>query len=88
MNNLSKNPAFMKRMENAVEFKPNDSAETKTNYWLLAAQLLAALGGAYCLYKMTKPRTITINHYHLPKTSLGDVSPVTESKNNTQNTAA
>ena len=88
MNNLSKNPAFMKRMENAVEFKSNDSAETKTNFWLLAVQLLAALGGAYCLYKMTEPRAITINHYHLPKPLSGEVSTVTESKINTQNTVA
>ncbi len=76
----------MKRMENAVEFKPNDSAETKTNYWLLAAQLLAALGGAYCLYKMTEPLTITINHYYLPKPLSGEESTVTESKNPIQDT--
>lgn len=88
MNNLSKNPAFMKRLENAVEFKSNDSAEIKTNYWLLAVQLLAALGGAYCIYKLTESRKIVINHYHLPKPISGDVSPVTESKNNTQKTGA
>ncbi|MCX6293779.1 MAG: hypothetical protein NT127_05740 [Sphingobacteriales bacterium] len=88
MNNLSKNPAFMKRMENAVEFKPNMASETTSNYWPVIVQLLVVAGGAYCLYKMTEPRKIIINHYHLPKPLSGDVSPVTESKNNTQNTGA
>jgi len=37
---------------------------------------------------MTEPRAITINHYHLPKPLSGEVLPVTESKNNTQNTGA
>ena len=85
MNNLSKNPAFMKRMENAVEFKSIDSVETKTNYWLIAVQILAAIGGAYCIYKLTEPR-IVINHYYPTKQSGGVIQQSAESKNNNQNT--
>jgi hypothetical protein len=87
MNNLQKNPDFMKRMEDAVDFSTNVNAtETTTNFWPVVLQLLAAAGGAYCVYRLLEPRKIIINHYHLPKPKSGDVPEVTESKNPYQNT--
>jgi len=84
MNNLSKNPAFMKRMESAVDFKPNKASETTSNYWSFILQMLVVAAGIYCLYKKTESRKIIINHYHLPKPT-GDGASIPESENSNQN---
>ena len=89
MNNLSKNTAFMKRMESAVDFSTNgDSSATTTNYWPVVVKLSLVAIGAFCLYNLFDPKKIVINLYQLPKPITGEVPPVTESKNPTQNTAA
>ncbi len=82
MNNLSKNPDFMKRMESAVEFKPNKDSETTSNYWSVVLQILVVAAGIYCLYKITESRKIIINHYHMPT---GDVPSIPERENSNQN---
>lgn len=80
MNNLSKNPDFMKRMESAVDFKPNKASETTSNYWSIILQMLVVGAGTYCLYKITESRKIIINHYHLQKPT-GDYTSIPEREN-------
>ena len=84
MNNLSKNPDFMKRMESAVDFKPSEASETTSNYWSVILQMLVVAAGIYCLYKITESRKIIINHYHLPKPT-GDCLSIPESENPIKN---
>ena len=89
MNNLSKNPAFMKRMESAVDFSTNgDSNAATISLWPVVVRLSLVALGAVCLYRLIDPKKIVINLYQLPKPITGEVPPVTESKNPTQNTAA
>jgi hypothetical protein len=74
----------MKRMESAVDFKPNEASETKSNYWSFILQMLVVAAGTYCLYKITESRKIIINHYHLPKPT-GDVPSTHVCENFNQN---
>jgi hypothetical protein len=74
----------MKRMECAVEFKPNKGSETTSNYWPVIFHMLVVAAGIYCLYKITESRKIIINHYHLPKPP-GDGPSIPESENSNQN---
>ena len=74
----------MKRMESAVDFKPNEASETKSNYWSSILQMLVVAAGTYCLYKITESRKIIINHYHLPKPT-GDGALIPKCENPNQN---
>jgi hypothetical protein len=72
MNNLTNNPAFLKRMENAVEFP---TEETSVDFLTVGLCILVIAGTAAVAYKMFEPRII-INHYYPPIQSGGMVQPV------------
>jgi len=72
MKNLSNNPAFLKRMENAVEFP---TEETSVDFMTVGLCILVIAGTAAVAYKMFEPR-IVINHHYPPIQSGGMVKPV------------
>jgi len=71
MNNITNNPAFLKRMENAVEFP---TEETSVDFLTVGLCILVIAGTAAVAYKLFEPR-IVINHYYPPTQIGGIVKP-------------
>ena len=84
MNNLTNNPAFLKRMENAVELP---TEESPVDLLTVGLYLLVIAGTAAVAYKIFEPR-ILINHYNPPKQSGGEAQPVAKTIIPARNTAS
>ena len=84
MKNLTNNPAFLKRMENAVELP---TEESPVDLLTVGLCILAIAGTAAIAYKLFEPR-IVINHYYPPKQSGGAVQPVAKTISLARNTTS
>ena len=73
MNNLTNNHAFLKRMENAVEFP---TEETSVDFLTVGICVFAFVGSVTILYKVFEPQKIVINHNYPPIQSAGKVKLV------------
>ena len=82
MKNLTNNPAFLKRMENAVEFTTEESSFDLLTVGLC---ILVIAGTAAVAYKLFEPR-IVINHYYPSTQSGGMVEPFAKTIIPTQST--
>ena len=87
MNNLSNNPAFMKRMKNAVDLPTKETGNGSIDLLTASLFLLAIVGSVAVVSKIFEPRKIVVNHYY-PLNKGEMTPPVTESKNHTQKTVA
>ena len=85
MNNLTNNPAFLKRMENAVEFPTEESSVDLLTVGLC---VLAIVGGVAILYKVFEPQKIVINHNYPALQSRSMVQPVEKKIIPAQNTVS
>ena len=80
MKNLTNNPAFLKRMENAVELPTEESSVDLLTVGLC---ILAIAGTAAIAYKLFEPRVV-VNHYYPPNQSGSSFPRITASKFSTQ----
>ena len=83
---LEQNPAFNKRMENAVDFSSDSGSTGEISFGTIVIYAVVIAAGTYCVYRLLEPRKIVINHYHLPKPEFRQESRLYGTNNFTKKT--